>query len=354
MACLTWPGGADTPIVMQSRSFITGLAGTSLLPDERAFLRDSAPWGLILFARNVEAPDQVRALVQQARDALGWNAPVLIDQEGGRVQRLRPPHWPNYAPAEAFGALHARHAAAGLTAARLNSRLMADDLHRLGIDVDCLPCADLRLPEGHGIIGNRAYGDAPAPVAALARAAAEGLLEGGVLPVLKHIPGHGRAPADSHERLPEVGARRALLEETDFEAFRLLNDLPLGMTAHVVYADIDPSAPATTSALVLREIVRGFIGFDGLLMSDDLSMGALAGTLAERGRASVAAGCDLLLHCNGRLDEMEAVAAEAPRLSGAAAERAERALAARTAPQPLDRPAVEAELAALLGTTGGA
>lgn len=339
---------------MQSRSFITGLAGPTLLQDERAFLKAAAPWGLILFARNIETPDQVRTLVADARAALGWNAPVLIDQEGGRVQRLRPPHWPNYAPAETFGALHGRDAAAGLRAAWLQSRLMADDLHRLGIDVDCLPCADLRLPEGHGIIGNRAYGDAPEPVAALARAAADGLLAGGVLPVLKHIPGHGRAPADSHERLPEVTAPRALLERTDFAAFRLLNDLPLGMTAHVVYADIDPAAPATTSRIMMGEIVRGLIGFDGLVMSDDLSMGALAGSLAERGRAAMAAGCDMLLHCNGMLSEMEAVAAEAPQLEGQAGARAARALALRAAPQPLDRPQAEAELAALLGPSGGA
>ncbi|MEW6257808.1 MAG: beta-N-acetylhexosaminidase [Pseudomonadota bacterium] len=330
---------------MTSRAFITGLAGHTLLAEERAFLKDAAPWGLILFARNVDTPGQVRALVAEARAALGWTAPVLIDQEGGRVQRLRPPHWPDYPPAEAFGALYGRDRNAGLDAVRINSRLIADDLFALGIDVDCLPCADLRLPEGHGIIGNRAYGDTPGQVAALARAAAEGLLAGGVLPVLKHIPGHGRAPVDSHERLPEVAAPRALLEETDFAAFRPLADLPLAMTAHVVYADIDPHAPCTTSRVVMDEIVRGLIGFSGLVMSDDLSMGALAGGLAERAEGALAAGCDMLLHCNGRMDEMRAVAAHAPVLAGIAETRAATALAARRAPEPFDRADAQRALA---------
>lgn len=334
---------------MTARAFITGLAGPALLDGERAFLRDAAPWGLILFARNVESPAQVRALVAEARDALGWQAPVLIDQEGGRVQRLRLPHWPDYPPGEAFGALYALDRAAGLEAVRINSRLIADDLHALGIDVDCLPVADLRLPEGHGIIGNRAYGETPEQVSALARAAAEGLLEGGVLPVVKHIPGHGRAPVDSHERLPEVKAPRALLEATDFAAFRPLADLPLAMTAHVVYADIDPDAPCTTSRRVMDEVVRGFIGFSGLVMSDDLSMGALSGTVGTRAVAALAAGCDMLLHCNGRMDEMAAVAAEAPRLSGLAAERADRALAKRHQPLPFDRSEAGRTLAALVG-----
>ncbi|WP_127092024.1 beta-N-acetylhexosaminidase [Aquabacter cavernae] len=334
---------------MTSRAFITGLAGPTLLETERAFLKEAAPWGLILFARNVETPAQVHALVDAARDVLGWQAPVLIDQEGGRVQRLRPPHWPDYPPGEAFGALYARDRAAGLSAVRLNSRLMADDLHALGIDVDCLPVADLRLPEGHGIIGNRAYGETPEQVSALARAAAEGLLEGGVLPVVKHIPGHGRAPVDSHERLPEVRAPRAVLEATDFAAFRPLADLPLAMTAHVVYADIDPDAPCTTSRRVMDEIVRGFIGFSGLVMSDDLSMGALSGTVATRAEASLAAGCDMLLHCNGKMDEMSMVAGAAPLLSGLAAARADRALDARLSPQPFDRSEAERTLAALVG-----
>ncbi|MFG1383175.1 beta-N-acetylhexosaminidase [Xanthobacter versatilis] len=331
---------------MTSRAFIAGCAGPHLTKDERAFFADAAPWGFILFARNVETPDQVRALVADLRAAVGWQAPVLIDQEGGRVQRLRPPHWPEYPPAEPFGALYLSDPVAALEAARLNSRAIAADLYALGIDVDCLPCADLRHPDGHGIIGNRAYGTEPGPVAALARAAAVGLLEGGVLPVLKHIPGHGRAPADSHERLPVVTAPRAELEAADFAAFRLLADLPLGMTAHVVYADIDPERPATTSPKVMDEVIRGSIGFTGLLMSDDLSMGALAGDMATRGRDALAAGCDLLLHCNGRLDEMTIVAGVSPQLSGAALERADRALALRQIPAEVDTAALREAVAA--------
>jgi len=334
---------------MTSKALIVGLSGPRLLDAERAFLRSAAPWGLILFARNVESPDQVRALVADARAVLGWRAPVLIDQEGGRVQRLRPPHWPQYAPAEVFGALYARVPKVGLTAVKLNSRLIAADLYDLGIDVDCLPVADLRLPEGHGIIGNRAYGETPESVAAMARSAAQGLLSGGVLPVVKHIPGHGRAPVDSHEHLPVVRAAREELERTDFAAFRPLANLPLAMTAHVVYAAIDPDRPATTSPIVMAEVVRGFIGFTGLVMSDDLSMGALSGTVASRSLAALAAGCDMLLHCNGDLAEMEAIAAVAPALEGVALERADRALAARQTPQPIDIAASRAELARLIG-----
>lgn len=336
---------------MTSKAFIVGLSGPVLTASEQAFLAAQSPWGLILFARNVETPDQVRRLVEEARAAIGWRVPVLIDQEGGRVQRLRPPHWAEYPAGEAFGALYRRAPAAGLQAVRLNSRLLAADLFALGIDVDCLPVADLRLPEGHGIIGNRAYGEEPASVAALARAAAEGLLEGGVLPVVKHIPGHGRAPVDSHERLPVVHASRAELERTDFAAFRPLADLPLGMTAHVVYADLDAERPATTSPVVMEEVVRGFIGFSGLVMSDDLSMGALSGTVATRAQAALAAGCDMLLHCNGRLDEMEPIAAVTPVLSGVALERAERALKARITPAPFDAEAARAARDRLLRLT---
>jgi beta-N-acetylhexosaminidase len=316
-------------VPLAPRAFITGCAGLVLTPEEEDFLRQSAPWGLILFRRNVDTPAQVAALVAAFRAVVGReDAPVLIDQEGGRVQRLGPPHWPKYPPAEIF----ARRAEAGdnvgaADAARLGARLMADDLASLGINVDCVPCADLRLPEGHGIIGDRAYGSTPAQVAHLARAAAEGLMEGGVLPVLKHIPGHGRARADSHESLPVVETSREELEATDFEPFRLLADLPLGMTAHVVYAAIDPDLPATTSKRVIDEVIRGHIGFDGALMSDDLSMGALAGSLAVRAEAAFAAGCDLALHCNGRLDEMAEVASRSPLLEGEAARRCVEALA---------------------------
>ncbi|MBB6310187.1 beta-N-acetylhexosaminidase [Xanthobacter tagetidis] len=333
---------------MTVRAFISGCAGTRLSPEERVFFAESAPWGFILFARNVEDPAQVRALVDELRAAVGWNAPVLIDQEGGRVQRLRPPYWPDYPAAEPFGVLHDRDPEAALKAVRLNSRAIAADLAALGIDVDCLPVADLRHPDGHGIIGNRAYGETPAKVAALARAASDGLLDGGVLPVVKHLPGHGRAPADSHERLPVVAAPRAVLESEDFAAFRALADLPLGMTAHVVYRDIDPDRPATTSPVMIADVIRRDIGFSGLLMSDDLSMGALAGSLSDRGRGAIAAGCDLLLHCNGRLEEMREVAAVAPDLSKLAAARAERALALRRKVDAGDVAALRAEVQHLL------
>jgi beta-N-acetylhexosaminidase len=340
---------------MTERAFITGLAGPVLAADERAFLREARPWGLILFKRNIEDRPQVTRLVNEFREAVGQaDAPVLVDQEGGRVQRLGPPHWPAYPPGAAYGRLYDQDASAGLAAARLGARLIAADLHELGITVDCLPLADVPVNGADKVIGDRAYGDTPAKVAALAGAMAEGLAAGGVLPVLKHIPGHGRATADSHERLPVVHAERATLEASDFAAFRPLAALPLGMTAHVVFTAIDPVSPATTSATMIREVIRSFIGFDGLLMSDDVSMGALSGTIGERTRAGLAAGCDVILHCNGRLDEMQAVAAEAPVLAGAPRRRAHAALASRKTPSHIDlaaaRRAFEAMMAARIDT----
>ena len=264
------------------------------------------------------------------------------------MQRLGPPHWPAYPPGAAYGAIYDRDPAMGLAAARLGARLIAGDLRPLGINVDCLPLADVPVRDADAVIGDRAYGDSADKVAAIARAVAEGLLDGGVLPVLKHVPGHGRATADSHEKLPVVHADRAALEASDFAAFRLLNNLPLGMTAHVVFTAFDPVLPATTSATMIREVIRGFIGFDGLLMSDDVSMGALSGSIGERTRASFAAGCDLVLHCNGKLDEMRTVAAQAPELAGEPARRAAAALAARRPPKPIDLDAARREFAAML------
>jgi beta-N-acetylhexosaminidase len=316
--------------------------------DERAFLRESRPWGLILFKRNIQEPTQIIELVREARHELGSDAPVLVDQEGGRVQRLGAPHWPSYPPGSSYGRLYDGDPAAGLAAARLGARLIAADLHVLGIDVDCLPLADVPVEHSNNVIGDRAYGETPQKVAALAGAVAAGLFAGGVLPVLKHIPGHGRANADSHLSLPVVHADRATLEGSDFAAFRPLKNLPLGMTAHVVFSAIDPVHPATTSATMIREVIRGWIGFDGVLMTDDVSMGALSGSIAERTRAALAAGCDLVLHCNGKLDEMRAVAAEAPELSGVAARRAAAALAARKAPSEIDLPAARREFAAMM------
>jgi beta-N-acetylhexosaminidase len=321
---------------MASRAFITGLAGLTVSADERAFLREAQPWGLIIFKRNVSAPGQVADLAQSFRDIVGWQAPVLVDQEGGRVQRLGPPIWPEYPPGARYGDLFDREPASGLAAARLAGHLIASDLNPLGIDVDCLPLADVPLDGAHPVIGDRAYGSEPGKVAAIAKAIAEGLQAGGVLPVLKHLPGHGRATADSHHQLPVVDTDRATLEATDFAAFRPLANLPLGMTAHVVFSAIDPVAPATTSVTMVMQVIRGFIGFQGLLMSDDISMQALAGTIAQRSRAALAAGCDVVLHCNGNLAEMTAVAGAAPLLSGEAAKRADAALLARAAPKEFD------------------
>ncbi len=333
---------------MAARAFITGLAGPAITPDERAFLRDAQPWGFILFKRNVETPAQVADLVADYRAVVGRSdAPVLIDQEGGRVQRLGPPHWTSYPPGAAFGAIYARDPAGGLAATRLGARLIAADLADLGIDVDCLPVADVPAAGADPVIGNRAYGDTPAQVAALARAAAEGLLAGGVLPVMKHIPGHGRATSDSHLHLPVVTTDRATLEATDFAAFRPLADLPLAMTAHVVFTACDPHLPATTSRTIIDQVIRGFIGFEGLLMSDDVSMQALQGSIGGRTAAAIAAGCDVVLHCNGKLDEMRQVAAAAPLFAGKAARRADAALAARRKPEPIDLAAARAEFARL-------
>ena len=319
-----------------TRAFITGLAGQTISPLERIFLREAAPWGLILFKRNVSNPRQVIDLIREFRDTVGWEAPVLIDQEGGRVQRLGPPHWPAYPPGAVYSALYDRDPASGLAAARLGAHLIASDLTALGIDVDCLPLADVPVSEADPIIGDRAYGTEPAKVAAIAGAVADGLLAAGVLPVLKHLPGHGRARADSHKELPVVDTDRETLEATDFAAFRPLNKLPLGMTAHVVFSAIDRLAPATTSVTMVREVIRGSIGFAGLLMSDDVSMGALSGTIGERSTQALAAGCDVVLHCNGDLAEMREVAAVAPQLSGAAAQRAEAALALRSQREEFD------------------
>jgi beta-N-acetylhexosaminidase len=338
---------------MGSRAFITGVSGLELSAAEREFIRQERPWGLILFKRNVDTPAQVARLVGEFRDTIGnADAPILIDQEGGRVQRLGPPHWPAYPPGAVFGALYDTDRAAGLAAARLSARLIAADLLDLGISVDCLPLADVPVEGADAVIGNRAYGTEPAKVAAIARAVTEGLEQGGVLPVLKHIPGHGRATADTHFRLPEVDTPADELERTDFAAFQPLADLPMAMTAHVVFSALDPAHPATTSATIIEQVIRGVIGFQGLLMSDDVSMNALAGSIAERTRDIVAAGCDMVLHCNGKLDEMREVARETPELSGKALERADRALAARRPPQPLDRQAARAELDALIDRAG--
>jgi beta-N-acetylhexosaminidase len=337
---------------MPIRAFIVGANGPRLGADEKAFLREAEPWGLILFKRNVETPDQVRALTAEFRDAVGRaEAPVLVDQEGGRVQRLGPPHWPRYPAARNYSRM-VNDPLAARDLVRWGARLMAHDLLALGITVDCLPVLDVPVAGAHDVIGDRAYATGPAEVASLGRAAAEGMLAGGVLPVIKHMPGHGRAGADSHHSLPVVTSDRKTLEECDFLPFLVNADMPAAMTAHVVYTALDPEWPATTSRKVFREVIRGALDFQGLVMSDDLSMQALSGTLAERAAAALAAGCDVALHCNGDLAEMAEVAAAVPPLRGKARRRAEAALwRIAHRPEPFDpveaRARLDAALAAL-------
>jgi beta-N-acetylhexosaminidase len=333
---------------MARRAFITGLAGTRLSAEERQFLRKHQPFGLILFKRNIQDKAQVAGLVAEALRELAPQALVLVDQEGGRVQRFGPPHWPAYPPGAVFGKIYDRDPKLGMAAAWLGARLMASDLLPLGVNTDCVPLADVPVVGSDRVIGDRAYGETPAKVAAIAGAVADGLAAGGMLPVLKHIPGHGRANADSHLKLPVVDADRATLDAVDFAAFRPLKKLPLGMTAHVVFTAFDPVLPATTSPVMIREVIRGSVGFEGLLMGDDVSMGALSGSIGERARASLKAGCDLVLHCNGKMDEMLEVAAEAPELTGAALQRAQRALDARQQPAALDVEAARREFAAMI------
>jgi beta-N-acetylhexosaminidase len=330
------------------RAFVCGCAGTALDAEERAFLRDSSPWGLILFKRNVADVAQLRALTAAFRDCVGRaDAPVLIDQEGGRVQRLGPPLWPAYPAAAAIGACADR--VRGLEAARLAGRLIARDLLEAGVTVDCAPVLDVAQPGMHAVIGARAWSGDPEAVAAFGRAFAQGLMAGGVAPIVKHSPGHGRARVDSHLELPVVGASRAELGAVDFAPFAALRALPMAMTAHVVYAAIDPDRPATTSPVVVADIIRGAIGFDGLLLSDDLSMKALGGPMGARAASAFAAGVDVALHCNGEMAEARAVAAAAPELAGEPLRRARAALASIAAgPDPFDAEAGRAEFEAIL------
>ena len=338
---------------MRSRA-IYGCAGTTLSAAEQEFFRQVQPWGFILFARNISDPGQVKALVGQLRDTVGdAQAPVLIDQEGGRVARLKPPQWRARPPAARFGALHAAHPEAAREATYLNARLIAHDLASLGINVDCLPVLDVPVPGAHDIIGDRAFATDPSTIIALGKAQIEGLLDGGVLPVMKHIPGHGRAGADSHLALPRVSASPEELSASDFVTFRSLDQCPIAMTAHVVYESIDPQRPCTTSPKVIRDVIRGEIGFDGLLMSDDLSMKALDGALKSRAKQALFAGCDLVLHCNGDMDEMRDVASEVKELEGPSLRRSRQALAHLSVPISSERgafdpAAAEARLATLL------
>lgn len=335
---------------------IFGCAGPDLLTDEAAFFRDADPWGFILFARNVDTPDQLRRLTGALRDAVGWNAPVFVDQEGGRVQRLRAPHWREWLPPLDMVALAMAGASPGRQmdvaerAVWLRYRIIAAELQAVGIDGNCAPCLDVASAATHDFLRNRCFSDDPPTVARLGRAAARGHLAGGVLPVVKHMPGHGRATLDTHKALPTVTAPLTDLTATDFAPFTELADLPIAMTAHIVFAALD-TRPATQSPEVVQ-MIRDRIGFGGLLMTDDLNMEALSGTLAERTRAALDAGCDIALHCKGDMAQMIEVATAAGRLTPAAAARAEAALLWRRAPEYADIVQMEADLSGLLDGQG--
>ena len=327
---------------MKIRSFISGCEGYSLTEAETKFFQEQNPWGLILFKRNCETPQQLKALTSSFREAVGRkDAPVFIDQEGGRVQRLGPPsnYWRKYPEARAYGRLYEKSAISALRAARHVGRLMAEDLMECGITADCLPVLDVPQSGSHDVIGNRAYSLNIEQVMALSRAHTAGFMDGGVLPVIKHIPGHGRSEVDSHHSLPVVNAKRAELEQIDFPPFAAFADAPMAMTAHVIFTAIDKNAPATLSKKVIKSVIRETIGFRGLLMTDDLSMKALSGTFAEKCKTALGAGCDMLLHCGGVLSEMHEVADAAGELKGKALRRARAALKSARKPQPFDKKA---------------
>ncbi len=340
------------PALAAGKAYIAGCGGRYLSGEEQAFFNSEPPWGLILFKRNCHSVEQVAALTAEFREIVDRaDAPVLIDQEGGRVQRLCPPVWPAYPPGRILGRLAESDIETGRRAAWLQARLIAGDLRQLGITVDCLPVLDVIAPGSSQVIGDRSFGDDPMLVADMGRSVADGLLDGGVLPVIKHVPGHGRATSDSHHSLPVVDADLESLAH-DFAPFAALADLPCAMTSHVVYTAVDRTRPATTSPVVIRDIIRGRINFGGLLMSDDVSMNALSGDYGERARAIYAAGCDLVLHCNGRTEEMRKIAEAAPPLAGISGERAARALARVQQPKPFDRDAGREELLALAARAG--
>ena len=339
---------------MSHRACILGCQGQALTADERALFREVRPWGFILFGRNVGTLDQLRTLTDALREAVqDEGALVLVDQEGGRVQRLRPPLARLRPPAARFGELYAKDPAVGLEAAFLNHRLIAAELSAGGIDADCVPCLDIRHPETHEVIGERAFAEDAASVSALGRAAIDGMLAGGVAPIIKHMPGHGRATADSHLVTPRVTTPLKVLEATDFEPFRALADAPMGMTGHITFPEIDPEASATQSRHVIQTIIRGWIGFDGLLMTDDLSMKALGGDHATRTRGAIQAGCDVALYGNGALvgepvrdlmGEITQVAEAAGDLSGPSLRRAADARASARTRRDFDFDAAQARL----------
>ncbi|MEM6712619.1 MAG: beta-N-acetylhexosaminidase [Pseudomonadota bacterium] len=318
--------GGTTPI--GTRAFVCSLAGTSLTAFERAYLRDMQPWGVILFARNVDSPRQVKQLTTSVRQELGWHAPILIDQEGGRVQRLKPPHWRRYPPAATFGEIEADHPGRGVEAAQIAAWMMAHELLSVGVDVNCTPVLDVRFPGTTDAIGDRSFHTDRQIVATLGRAVHDAFLNAGVVPVIKHVLGHGRAVLDSHFSLPHIAESMGVLEQSDFFPFRALADAPLAMTGHLVFEAIDEERPATLSRAVI-DVLRNDIGFSGALVSDDLAMAALDGSMADRARMAIEAGCDLALHCTGKQNEMDALRDAVPLLEGVSAERCASALLRR-------------------------
>jgi beta-N-acetylhexosaminidase len=335
--------------VLGQGAFIFGCEGLALTSLEADFFRDADPWGFILFARNVDSPDQLRRLTHELRAAVGRDAPILIDQEGGRVQRLRAPHWREFLPPLD----QVQRASDLLRAMWLRGRLLAADLHSVGIDVNCVPGLDVACAQTHPFLMNRCFSDDAGVVAQMGRALVDGMAAGGVAPVMKHLPGHGRGAVDSHKGLPRVSASRTELA-VDFAPFKALNDLSMGMSAHIVMQAIDPDRPATQSPAAIK-VIREEIGFDGLLMTDDISMGALAGTVLQRAELALVAGCDMVLHCNGDLAEMQTLAALGP-MGTAAQARADRAMSTHPKHQPTHQPthhpidisALDAELQSLL------
>ncbi|RED51033.1 beta-N-acetylhexosaminidase [Aestuariispira insulae] len=332
------------------QAVLFGCAGHRLTEQEKAFFQDFRPLGFILFARNVDNPDQLRALTDEMRASIDDpTAPILVDQEGGRVRRLKPPHWYDAPNMRQFGDLFAENPRAAAEALHINITLLSADLHGVGINVNCAPVLDVPIPGSNdAVLGNRAFSDDPFLVAGLGRVAVDAYLENGILPVIKHLPGHGRAMCDSHHELPVVTEPLDILRENDFLPFRAMSDCPLGMTAHIVYPHIDPDQPATRSNQVIREIIRDELGFDGLLISDDLSMNALTGSLRERAECALNAGCDLALHCNGDWEEMQAVAQGSRLMSNDAWEKWQAAQSSLKPAPAIDRDALFNRLQQLL------
>ncbi len=331
--------------MLENKAVILGLAGLELSDAERRFFIKERPLGFILFKRNIDNPEQVKRLVAQLRECVQWNCPILVDQEGGRVARLKPPHWRHSPAVKCFADMAIKDMEAAKKATYINARLIGEELYNVGINVDCAPVCDLMFEDAHDIIGDRSFGSEPENVAQLARQMALGLADSGVLPIIKHIPGHGRAHVDSHESLPVVDTSLAELKKTDFVVFERLADVPWAMTAHITYTAIDPENPATLSKKVI-EIIRKDIGFSGILISDDLSMKALNGNFSERAANSLKAGCDLVLHCNGKMEEMIPVVAGTHRIDARLAASLEKSFSfcSRDRHKPIDAGQMEVNL----------